>query len=432
MSEVTVPDIGDFTDVPVIEVLVAPGDTVAAEDPLIVLESDKASMDVPAPAAGTVGELLVKVGDTVSKGTPILTLESDGAAGGRARSSRPSRRSPPSRSSLPSDGDGGGDRADVVVLGSGPGGYTAAFRAADLGLKTVLVERYERLGGVCLNVGCIPSKALLHLARVLADAEESAGQGITFGEPEIDLDGVRAFKDGAVERLTGGLAGMAKTREVEVVRGTARFTGPNALDVDGTEIAFEHAIIAAGSQRRRRSRTCPTTRGSSTPPARSSSPDVPERLLVIGGGIIGLEMATVYDALGSKVTVVEMLDQLIAGRRQGPRQAAAASGSRSATRRSTWTRKVEASRPPTTGSRVSFEGEPRGDVRPRARRGRPPPQRRRHRRRRGGRRGRRARLHRRRRADAHQRRRTSSPSATSSASRCSPTRPRTRARSPPR
>jgi dihydrolipoamide dehydrogenase len=201
---------------------------------------------------------------------------------------------------------------DVVVIGSGPGGYTAAFRAADLGLKTVLVERYERLGGVCLNVGCIPSKALLHLARVLADAEEAAGQGITFKEPEIDLDGVRSFKDGAVKRLTDGLAGMAKTRGVEVVRGSARFTGPNALDVDGTEVAFEHAIIAVGS------RAVELPGVPDDPRIVDSTgalelPDVPGRLLVIGGGIIGLEMATVHDALGSKVTVVEMLDQLIAG-----------------------------------------------------------------------------------------------------------------------
>ena len=200
----------------------------------------------------------------------------------------------------------------MVVVGSGPGGYTAAFRAADLGLKTVLVERYERLGGVCLNVGCIPSKALLHLARVLADAEEAAGQGITFKEPEIDLDGVRSFKDGAVKRLTDGLAGMAKTRGVEVVRGTARFTGPNALDVDGTEVAFEHAIIAVGS------RAVELPGVPDDPRIVDSTgalelPDVPGRLLVIGGGIIGLEMATVHDALGSKVTVVEMLDQLIAG-----------------------------------------------------------------------------------------------------------------------
>ena len=318
VSEVKVPDIGDFTDVPVIEVLVSAGDTVAAEDPLIVLESDKASMDVPAPEAGTVGEVLVKVGDTVSKGTPILTLESDGqpakeAEEEPAEEEAPAKdEAPPAKDDEPADDGGDDDRADVVVIGSGPGGYTAAFRAADLGLKTVLVERYERLGGVCLNVGCIPSKALLHLARVLADAEEAAGQGITFGEPDIDLDGVRAFKDGAVKKLTDGLAGMAKARNVEVVTGSAKFTGPNALDVDGTEIAFKHAIIAVGSRAVQLPDVPDDPRIVDSTGA-LELPDVPERLLVIGGGIIGLEMATVHDALGSKVTVVEMLDQLIAG-----------------------------------------------------------------------------------------------------------------------
>jgi dihydrolipoamide dehydrogenase len=241
-------------------------------------------------------------------------LESDGqpAAEAEEEEEKPAAPEKPAEPEPPAEGDGGGDRADVVVIGSGPGGYTAAFRAADLGLKTVLVERYERLGGVCLNVGCIPSKALLHLARVLADAEDSAGQGITFGEPEIDLDGVRAFKDGAVKKLTDGLAGMAKTRGVEVVRGTARFTGPNALDVDGTEVAFEHAIIAVGS------RAVALPDMPDDPRIVDSTgalelPDVPGRLLVIGGGIIGLEMATVHDALGSDVVVVEMLDELMAG-----------------------------------------------------------------------------------------------------------------------
>jgi dihydrolipoamide dehydrogenase len=306
-DQVTVPDIGDFTDVPVIEVLVSPGDTVAAEDPLIVLESDKASMDVPAPQSGTVVELLVEVGDKVSKGTPILTLdaESDGKP-----AEAPAEE--PAKPEEPADEEPAGDRADVVVIGSGPGGYTAAFRAADLGLKTVLVERYERLGGVCLNVGCIPSKALLHLARVLADAEDASGQGISFGEPEVDLDGVRAFKDGAVKKLTDGLAGMAKTRGVEVVRGTAKFTGPHTLDVDGTEVAFEHAIIAVGSQAVQLPGVPDDPRIVDSTGA-LELPEIPQRLLVIGGGIIGLELATVHDALGSKVTVVEMLDRLIAG-----------------------------------------------------------------------------------------------------------------------
>src|SRR5207248_6837350 len=203
-------------------------------------------------------------------------------------------------------------RAEVVVLGSGPGGYTAAFRAADLGLKTVLVERYQTLGGVCLNVGCIPSKALLHVARVIAEAEEAAEQGLRFSNPEIDLDGMRAFKQGAVDRLTGGLAGLAKQRKVEVVTGTGHFTGPNVLDVDGTTIGFEHCIIAAGSYSARLPGLPDDERIVDSTGALELA-GIPERLLVIGGGIIGLEMATVYDALGSRITVVEMLDQLIPG-----------------------------------------------------------------------------------------------------------------------
>jgi len=304
VSEVRVPDIGDFTDVPVIEVLVSPGDTVAAEDPLITLESDKASMDVPAPAAGTIASLAVAVGDTVSEGSLILTLDpvsGDGAG--------PAAEEPPPP---PAADESSGDRVDLVVLGSGVGGYTAAFRAADLGLKVVLIERYETLGGVCLNVGCIPSKALLHVARVLAEGEDAAALGVTFGEPQIDVDGVRSFKEGVVEKLTGGLAGMAKTRGVEVVQGTGRFTGPHTIDVDGQSYEFEQAIIAAGSQ-------AAMLPGLPDDPRIVDStgalelPEIPERLLVIGGGIIGLEMATVYDALGSKVTVVEMLDQLMTG-----------------------------------------------------------------------------------------------------------------------
>ncbi len=316
MTEVRVPDIGDFADVPVIEILVKPGDEVAVEDPLITLESDKATLDVPAPTAGTVASLAVAVGDTVSKGTLVLTLEpaeTDGAGPPpEARVTEAAAASPEAPASAPPDPGGGVDRIDVVVLGSGPGGYTAAFRAADLGLRTVLVERYASLGGVCLNVGCIPSKALLHLARVIADGEEAAGQGIRFGEPEIDLDGVRAFKDGAVSRLTGGVAGIAKRREIEVRQGTGRFAGPNTLDVDGDEIAFEHCIIAVGSHAVRLPGLPDDPRIVDSTGA-LELPDVPERLLVVGGGIIGLEMATVHDALGARVTVVEMLDQLIAG-----------------------------------------------------------------------------------------------------------------------
>ncbi len=305
MIEVKVPDIGDFTDVPVIEILVAPGDEVAPEDALITLESDKATMDVPSPAGGVVKELKVEVGDTVSMGSLILMLE---GAAEEAGAPEP----PPAEPASDADVE-----ADVVVLGAGPGGYTAAFRAADLGLKTVLVERHERLGGVCLNVGCIPSKSLLHIARVMSDAEESASYGITFGKPEIDIDALRSWKDSVVDKLTGGLEGLAKQRKVEVVRGTGTFASPNLLSVEGeagtTSIGFKHCIIAAGS-----SPTVLPGMPEDDPRLMDSTgalelADIPERLLVIGGGIIGLEMATVYDALGSKVTVVELLDSLIAG-----------------------------------------------------------------------------------------------------------------------
>jgi dihydrolipoyl dehydrogenase len=297
LVEVRVPDIGDFSDVPVIEILVAPGETIAPEDPLVTLESDKATMDVPSPVAGTVESVAVNVGDKLSQGSLVLTVASTVASTDGAG---------PPPAAEPSS------RTDVLVLGAGPGGYTAAFRAADLGLSVTLVERYERLGGVCLNVGCIPSKALLHVARVLAESEEAASQGVKFGEPEIELDGVRAFKQSAVERLTGGLDGLAKQRKVSVVHGVARFAGPNTVEVDGEAIGFEHCIIAVGSH-------AASLPGFPEDPRIVDStgalelPDIPERLLVVGGGIIGLEMATVYDALGSRVTVVEMLEQLIPG-----------------------------------------------------------------------------------------------------------------------
>ncbi len=321
MSEVRVPDIGDFTDVPVIEIHVAPGDEVSAEDPLVTLESDKATMDVPAPSAGKVAQLRVSIGDRVSEGSVLLVIEPNGSGSsagseeagseraGSEEETKVTREPPP-----PATSDSGADgrEAQVVVLGSGPGGYTAAFRAADLGLRTVLVERYERLGGVCLNVGCIPSKALLHAARVVAETEEMAAHGISFGSPRVDVGKLMTWKDGVVEQLTGGLAVLAKQRKVEVVRGTGRFSGPHSLSVGEREIGFENAIIAAGSQ----AATVPglpaderiiDSTGALSPAS------VPGRLLVIGGGIIGLEMACVYDALGAKVTVVEMLDQLMTG-----------------------------------------------------------------------------------------------------------------------
>jgi dihydrolipoamide dehydrogenase len=319
LVEVKVPDIGDFADVPVIEVLVEPGQTVAVEDPLITLESDKATMEVPSPQEGVVRELKLAVGDAVSEGSLILILEAassgDGAA--PAEFSEPATAAPaaaaPAAAPPPGAVERGDHHAQVVVIGSGPGGYTAAFRAADLGLKTILVERYATLGGVCLNVGCIPSKALLHIARVLSEAEEAAESGIRFGKPEIDVDALRAWKEQVVGRLTGGLAGMAKQRKVEVITGVAQFAGPNLLDVEGTTVSFDHCIIAAGSQ------------AAQLPGFPEDDPrivdstgaleleEVPERLLVIGGGIIGLEIATVYDALGAGVTVVELLDTLLPG-----------------------------------------------------------------------------------------------------------------------
>ena len=305
--EIRVPDIGDFTDVPVIEIHVSPGDEIALEDPLVTLESDKATMDVPAPQAGTVAQLRVKIGDRVSEGSVLLTLESDGAAPDVGVERQPAPPPPPSSS----DGGGGRD-AQVVVIGSGPGGYTAAFRAADLGLKTVLIERYDTLGGVCLNVGCIPSKALLHAARVVSEAQEMASHGLHFGEPEIDLDALRSWKASVVGKLTGGLAGLAKQRKVEVITGVAALTGPNTVTVGDRTVTFDNCIIAAGSE----AASIPAI--PDDPRIFSSTgalelPSVPKQLLVIGCGIIGLEMATVYDALGSNVTMVELLDQLIPG-----------------------------------------------------------------------------------------------------------------------
>ncbi len=304
-SEVRVPDIGDFTDVPVIEILVSVGDAVAAEDPLVTLESDKATMDVPAPSAGTVTQLRVSIGDRVSEGSVLLTLEPDGAGPSSEGQAAVVSEPPPAA-------DTGGRDAQVVVLGAGPGGYTAAFRAADLGLETVLIERYDRLGGVCLNVGCIPSKALLHAARVVAETEEMATHGISFGKPRVDVEALTTWKTSVVDRLTGGLEGLAKQRRVEVVHGAGRFTGPGSIAVGEREISFENCIIAAGSQ-------AASIPGLPEDPRIVDSTGalspawIPGRLLVIGGGIIGLELACVYDALGAKVTIVELLDHLMDG-----------------------------------------------------------------------------------------------------------------------
>jgi dihydrolipoyl dehydrogenase len=322
VTEIRVPDIGDFQDVPIIEIHVSPGDEVSVEDPLVTLESDKATMDVPAPEAGTVKQLSVKIGDRVSEGSVLLTLEgaTDGAApsgNGAAETASPEARverqpAPPPPPSSSSDGAGADHDFQVVVIGSGPGGYTAAFRAADLGLKTALIERYDTLGGVCLNVGCIPSKALLHAARVVSEAEEMAEYGIKFSKPKVDLDALREWKQSVVGRLTGGVAGLAKQRKVEVITGVASLTGPNTVLVGDRTVTFDNCIIATGSD----AATLPGLPDDERVIDSTGAleiPSVPKRLLVVGCGIIGLEMATVYDALGSKVTMVELLDQLIPG-----------------------------------------------------------------------------------------------------------------------
>jgi len=320
VTDIRVPDIGDFTDVPVIEIHVSPGDEIAVEDPLVTLESDKATMDVPAPEAGKIAQLCVKIGDRVSEGSVLLTLESDGAGpSADGASEEPATASetrverepaPPPPSSA--NGARGDHEVQVVVIGSGPGGYTAAFRAADLGLKTVLIERYDTLGGVCLNVGCIPSKALLHAARVVSDASEMGEHGIKFSKPKIDVDELRAWKESVVGKLTGGLAGLAKQRKVEVVTGEALLEGPNTVTVGDRTITFDNCVIASGSEAAMIPGLPEDERIFSSTGA-LELPSIPKRLLVVGCGIIGLEMATVYDALGSKVTMVELLDQLIPG-----------------------------------------------------------------------------------------------------------------------
>ncbi|MDQ5849303.1 MAG: dihydrolipoyl dehydrogenase [Pseudomonadota bacterium] len=369
-TEVKVPDIGDFKSVEVIEVLVKPGDSVAKEQSLITLESDKATMEIPSPGAGVVTEIRIKVGDKVAQGTPILVME---AAQEEAQQTQTPTATPPA---APSPLNRGAEKAaagataatavdiecDVVVLGAGPGGYSAAFRAADLGMKTVLVERYPTLGGVCLNVGCIPSKALLHTAAVMDAARALAGHGIAFGEPKLDLAKLRAFKDKVVGKLTGGLAAMAKMRKVTVVTGVGMFVDKNHLEVETKEgkksIRFTSAIIAAGSQ------AANLQLGGNELPSDPRIMDstgalelrsVPKKMLVIGGGIIGLEMGTVYSTLGTRLDVVEMMDGLMLG---ADRDLVAVWQKFNAPRfdrilLKTKTTKVEAS---AQGLKVSFEG----------------------------------------------------------------------------
>src|SRR5579862_201070 len=308
LVEVKVPDIGDFKDVEVIEVLVKPGDTVAKEQSLVSLESDKASMEIPSPQAGVVKELVAKLGDKVSQGSVILKLEPGEQEKSPEEKPKPAAAQPVQNS--PSFD------CDMLVLGSGPGGYSAAFRAADLGMKTILVERYPVLGGVCLNVGCIPSKALLHTAAIMDAASELADHGVAFGEPKIDLDKLRTFKGRAVGKLTGGLASMAKLRKVTVVEGLGSFADSHHLLVKTRQgdktLSFDNAIIAAGSQAAKLPFLPEDPRIVDSTGALELR-SLPKKLLVIGGGIIGLEMGTVYSTLGARLDVVEMLDGLMLG-----------------------------------------------------------------------------------------------------------------------
>ena len=334
VQDIKVPDLGSFKDVPVIDVLVQPGDVVEVDAPLLTLETDKATMDVPSPIAGTIEAITVTRGAKVSTGSVIARIAASASSTAQA-TAVPVPAPPPAAvpavapvvaapAPVPVKAPdvergpvAGTDRhAKVLVLGAGPGGYTAAFRAADLGLEVTLIERWPVLGGVCLNVGCIPSKALLHAARVVDEAQAMAGHGISFGPPQIDLDRLRSWKSAVVGKLTGGLSGLARQRKVTVIRGDGRFVAPRVLEVAGEEgtqrIGFDHCIIAAGSEPVRLPFLPDDPRVMDSTGALELQ-DIPQRLLVIGGGIIGLEMGCVYDALGSKVSVVELMDQLMPG-----------------------------------------------------------------------------------------------------------------------
>ena len=331
-KEIRLPDIGDFKDVPIIEVQIAPGKSVRKEETILTLESDKATMDVPAPEDGVIGEVRVKVGDKISEGAVLATYAEGGEAKpaaaaaaqpaaapyGGAEIQEPTPKAAPAAAPKPAADPGGKAdvEAEILVLGAGPAGYTAAFRAADLGQKVALIDKRQTLGGVCLNVGCIPSKALLHVAKVIDEAAGMGVHGVKFGPPALDPSGVRGWKDGVIKRLTGGLAALAKQRKVTVVAGDAKFTSPNTLSVetkDGPKtVRFAKAIIAAGSE--------PVMPGfiPSDPRVWDSTGAlevsfIPKRMLVLGGGIIGLEMATVYHSLGAGITVIEMMDQLMPG-----------------------------------------------------------------------------------------------------------------------
>src|SRR5450830_1739707 len=319
LSEVKVPDIGDFKEVEVIELLVKVGDTIKVEQSLITVESDKASMEIPSSTAGVVKELKIKVGDKVAEGSVLLLVEASSAAAA-APAPAPTATAAVAATPAPVAASFGGSadiECDMMVLGAGPGGYSAAFRAADLGMNTVLVERYSTLGGVCLNVGCIPSKALLHVAAVIDETAAMASHGVTFAKPEIDIDKLRAYKEKVIGTMTGGLAGMAKARKVNVVQGVGQFVGANHIEVtaaDGSKktVKFKQAIIAAGSSVVNLPFVPQDPRIVDSTGALELR-QVPKRMLVIGGGIIGLEMATVYSTLGARIDVVEMMDGLMQG-----------------------------------------------------------------------------------------------------------------------
>ena len=337
-KEIHVPNIGDFKDVEIIEILVAEGDSIEAEQSLITVESDKASMEIPASEAGKIIKLLVKVGDKVGEGSPLAQIEAGAGSGSSAGAGAPAAEQAPAAEKAPAPAAAAAPApapaetavasaraaastaapptGPLVVLGAGPGGYSAAFRAADLGMEVILIERYPTLGGVCLNVGCIPSKALLHTASVMEEAQGMAAHGISFGKPKIDLEKLREFKSGVIGKLTGGLAGMARARKVRVVTGKAEFTGPNTIEVQtdkGAEtISFGQAIIAAGSQSVKLPFMPDDPRVVDSTGALELAA-IPKRMLIVGGGIIGLEMGTVYSALGARLDVVEMLDGLMQG-----------------------------------------------------------------------------------------------------------------------
>lgn len=303
--DIIIPDIGDFDNVPVIEVLVNSGDSVAKEQSLLTLESEKATLEIPIPQAGTIKTLTVKEGDTVGKGAVVGTMQVD--------SESDTATSPTATEPTTANPTAATDAVEMLVIGAGPGGYTAAFRAADLGMQTTLIERYDRLGGVCLNVGCIPSKALLHNAAVIRQAEQSAHHGVSFGKPKIDRQKLLDFKDQVVGKLTGGLAQMAKQRKVNRITGEAKFIDAHSVSVNGQTIRFKQCIIAAGSQAFKLPNLPWQDERLMDSTDALELKQIPKTMLIIGGGIIGLEMATVYSALGTQISIVEMADQIIPG-----------------------------------------------------------------------------------------------------------------------